>query len=139
MSFTSSMYGDVQGSYACILGKLASTKKGGIHECVASAIVSPKVNRIWAPMKFNIGDQKAMVTLKNPSESGLFPEVSSIILTSVDDKIIAQMIIDRERRLAEIKYGSKRVKASFDEKYVQLELGILNMPTNINEFNNAES
>ena len=32
-------------------------------------------------------------------------------------------------------YGEEKVRAKFNEKYVQLELGILNMPTNINEFN----
>ena len=126
---------DYQGRYACIFKQIATTEQGTIHEGVASAIVSPKVNRFWAPKKLDLGNKKALVTLENPSASGLCPQVSSIIMSPVEDGVIAQMIIDRERRLAEIRYGYKKVKAPFDEKYVQLELGLLHMPTNITEFN----
>ena len=130
---------DYQGRYACIFRQIASTEKGTVHEGVASPIVSPEVNRFWAPKELNLGNKKALVTLENPSASGLCPQVSSIILDPVEDSVIAQMILDRERRLAEIRYGSKKVKAPFDEKYVQLELGLFRMPTDIYEFQNAES
>ena len=127
---------DYQGRYACIYKKKqTSTPEGFFYLGVGSALCPPEANVFWAPKKLNIGDIKALVTLENPPAFGLCPQISSVILTPVEDSLIAQMIIDRERLLAEMTYGEEKVRAKFNEKYVQLELGILNMPTNINEFN----
>ncbi len=127
---------DYTGRYACIFKRQAPTPEGFFYLGVGSALCSPKINTFWAPKTLDIGDIKALVTLENPPASGLCPQISSVILSPVDDSVIAQMIIDRERLLAELTYGEEKVRAKFNEKYVQLELGILNMPTNINEFNN---
>jgi len=126
---------DVFGRYACIFKKQAETKGGGsLHLGVGSLLISPKINLFYLPKELNLKDTKALVVLDNPPAFGLCPQIKSVILSPIEDSLIAQMIIDRERRLAEITYGDEKVKAKFNEKYVQLELDFLNMPTNINEF-----
>ena len=79
-------------------------------------------------MQFDLSDGFPAVTTKKLAWKSVVSELLWFIEGS-----------DDERRLAEIRYGPKKVKAPFNEKYVQLELGLFRMPTDIYEFQNAES
>ena len=83
------------------------------------------------PSKLNIGNKMCFVTLENPSVMGWNPQVRTFVyelVTNEERKFAAQLLMDREVKRAVRKFGRKKVKASFSDNYVQLNLDLYNMP-----------
>ena len=53
------------------------------------------------------------------------------LTTNKEKKFAAQLLMDREVKRAVRKFGRKKVKASFSDNFVQLNLDLYNMPLDL--------
>tara|TARA_B100000886_G_C20394920_1_gene479906 strand:- start:1055 stop:1477 length:423 start_codon:yes stop_codon:yes gene_type:complete len=122
---------DWNGAYGILLSQIGETDCGTLHDGVAAPTHSPLFNTFWAPKELNIGNKMCFVTLENPSVMGWNPQVRTFVyelVTNEERKFAAQLLMDREVKRAVRKFGRKKVKASFSDNYVQLNLDLYNMP-----------
>ena len=112
---------DFQGRTAFLFKNLGSAGSGLRWEGV-SPLLHPTQTLFWVPKDVIITGSTALVTLANPPEYGLCPVVSSVIYEGIESKVIAQACLNRDAKYAEILYGQNKIKACYNEPYVQLEL-----------------
>lgn len=121
---------DFQGRTAFLFKNLGSAGSGFRWEGV-SPLLHPAQTLFWVPKDVNITGSTALVTLANPPSFGLCPVVSSVIYEGIESKVIAQACLNRDAKYAEILYGQNKIKACYNEPYVQLEL--FQLPVNTDE------
>jgi len=125
---------DCDGGYGILLSQIGETDGGTLHDGVAAPTLSPTFTTFWAPKKLNIGNKMCFVTLENPSVLGWNPQVRTFVyelITNEEKKFAAQLLMDREVKRAVRKFGRKKVKASFSDNFVQLNLDLYNMPLDL--------
>ena len=121
---------DYQGRTAFLFGNLGPAGKGSRWEGV-SPLLHPTITQFWLPHGLTITGPTALVTLANPPSFGLCPVVSSVIYEGIDSKVIAQACLNRDAKYAELLHGQNKIKAYYNESYVQLEL--FQLPVNADE------
>ena len=121
---------DYQGRTAFLFGNLGPAGTGFWWEGV-SPLLHPTITKFWAPHGLTITGPTALVTLGNPPSFGLCPVVSSVIYEGIDSKVIAQACLNRDAKYAELLHGQNKIKACYNESYVQLEL--FQLPVNADE------
>ena len=108
MSFTSKLI-DFSGKTAVIFNPIAP----------AGPLV-PQATKFWTPPSLTLNSGRVFVTLSNPPDIGLCPQVSSVIYP-VTDKFVAEVLWMRDAVQASQVYGVE------NNKFIQLSLPLLDL------------
>lgn len=117
MSFTSKLI-DFSGKTAVIFNPIAPAGNGFIHEGVCPLV--PQATKFWTPPSLTLNSGRVFVTLSNPPDIGLCPQVSSVIYP-VTDKFVAEVLWMRDAVQASQVYGVE------NNKFIQLSLPLLDL------------
>ena len=135
MPFKNTPLIDFDGHCAILLGKVTTTSNGIICNAVGDPHLPPTVNTVWVPDSLNFGENMALVTLGNPSNSGWNPQAISLVyelITNEDKKLAAEWVINQSYKLplTRSRYRSSKNKTMFEPQFVQLAFNGLDTHVN---------